>query len=69
MNLSDIPQCPVLYPTLKEFDRFREYMEGLDQLYKKNYGMVKVRPFLYTNTLNVLLQLEHKVLISLLFTI
>lgn len=54
MHLSDIPQCPVLYPTLKEFDRFREYMEGLDQLYKKNYGMVKVRLFLDANTSIVL---------------
>jgi len=42
MNLEAIPHCPILYPSLKEFDNFREFMERLDQTYKKNYGMVKV---------------------------
>ena len=35
MDLSAIPHCPILYPSFKEFDNFREYMEALDQKYKK----------------------------------
>ena len=44
MNPSAIPLCPVLYPSLKEFDDFRTLVETLDRRYKKEFGMVKVRP-------------------------
>jgi hypothetical protein len=50
MDLSSIPQCPVLYPTFKEFDNFREYMETLDHTYKKDHGMVKVTTFSHNNS-------------------
>ena len=49
MNLEAIQHCPILYPSLKEFDNFREFMERLDQTYKKNYGMVKVSPLFDNN--------------------
>jgi len=38
----DIPFCPVVRPTLKEFQNFKEFVEKLDKTYKKDYGMVKV---------------------------
>lgn len=37
----------MLRPTLKEFKNFSEYVEKLDKLYKKNYGMVKVDIYHY----------------------
>jgi hypothetical protein len=36
--------CPVVRPTSKEFKNFYQYMEYLDKTYRKDYGMVKVRP-------------------------
>lgn len=38
----EIPQCPVIRPTMKEFKNFYEFVEKMDKLYKKDYGMVKV---------------------------
>jgi len=38
----EIPECPVLRPTMKEFRNFYEFVEKVDREYKKNYGMVKV---------------------------
>lgn len=58
MNLTDIENCPILYPSLKEFDNFRAYMERLDKLYKKDYGMVKVL-LLFNWQPNILTALMH----------
>lgn len=38
----NIPWCPVVTPSQKEFKNFYQYVEQLDRLYKKDYGMVKV---------------------------
>ena len=40
----EIPYCPVVRPTLKQFQNFREFVEKLDRTYKKEYGIVKVIP-------------------------
>jgi hypothetical protein len=53
-----IENCPVLHPTWKEFKNFSEYVEKMDRLYKKNYGMVKViffNPGLYPGLLSFIL--------------
>ena len=42
--MMNIPWCPVVTPTQKEFKNFYQYVEQLDRLYKKDYGMVKVIP-------------------------
>lgn len=39
----DIDKCPVLHPTVKEFEDFRSYVENLDATLKHTYGMVKVQ--------------------------
>lgn len=41
----EIPECPVVRPTLKEFQNFSDFIEKLDQTYKKDYGIVKVFTF------------------------
>lgn len=38
----EIPECPVLRPSFKEFKNFSEFVEKVDRTYKHNYGMVKV---------------------------
>lgn len=38
----EIPYCPVIRPTLKEFENFKEFVEKLDRLYKHTHGIVKV---------------------------
>jgi hypothetical protein len=43
MDNVKIEECPVIRPTAKEFENFREFVENLDQVYKKQYGMVRVR--------------------------
>jgi hypothetical protein len=40
----EIPECPVLRPTMQEFKNFYEFVEKVDRTYKKDYGMVKVTP-------------------------
>lgn len=42
----EIPECPVLRPTFKEFKNFSDFVEKVDRTYKHNYGMVKVTNFL-----------------------
>jgi hypothetical protein len=38
----DIPHCPVLYPSWKEFRHFQAFVEKAEKDYKHLYGMVKV---------------------------
>lgn len=38
----EIQECPVLHPSAKEFKNFHEFVEKVDRLYKKDFGMVKV---------------------------
>lgn len=38
----NIPWCPVVSPTQKEFKNFYQFVEQMDRLYAKDYGMVKV---------------------------
>ncbi|KAM3138393.1 hypothetical protein pb186bvf_009479 [Paramecium bursaria] len=40
----NIELCPVLRPTMQEFENFYEYIEKIDKQYSKDYGMVKVIP-------------------------
>lgn len=40
----EIPYCPVVRPTLEEFNNFYQFVEMLDRTYKDQYGMVKVIP-------------------------
>jgi hypothetical protein len=42
----EIPECPVLRPSFKEFKNFSDFVEKVDRTYKHNYGMVKVTNFL-----------------------
>lgn len=35
---------PVVRPTLKEFENFETYIQGLENKYAKSYGTVKVIP-------------------------
>ncbi|KAL4483909.1 hypothetical protein ABPG72_013915 [Tetrahymena utriculariae] len=39
-----IPFCPIVHPTLKEFNDLNTYLEKLEKEYSQNYGMVKVIP-------------------------
>ena len=40
--LVDIPECPTLYPSFKEFKKFDEYVNKVEQQYRHQFGMVKV---------------------------
>ena len=42
LGLMSIEYCPVLTPTWKEFRNFSTFVEKIDKIYKKDYGMVKV---------------------------
>jgi hypothetical protein len=39
----EIKSCPVLHPTVEEFNDFYGYIHFLDKTYKKDHGMVKVQ--------------------------
>ena len=43
MENVEIPECPTVRPTKKEFSNFIEYMEKLEKEYGNEYGMVKVK--------------------------
>ena len=53
-----IPYCPVLTPTWKEFRNFEKFVEKVDRQYKATHGMVKVRN-LPTAPRDVFLQLAR----------
>lgn len=38
----EIQYCPVVRPTLEEFNNFYQFVENLDKTYKDEWGMVKV---------------------------
>ena len=39
----EIPHCPTLYPSWKEFRHFQAFVEKVERDCKKDYGMVKVK--------------------------
>lgn len=53
----EIPYCPVVRPTLKQFQNFREFVEKLDRTYKKEYGIVKVKIITRGYTSNFIFQI------------
>ena len=42
-NNVDIKDVPILRPSLKEFQDFENYVNKLQKMYKKDYGVVKVK--------------------------
>ncbi|EGR34612.1 jumonji family protein, putative [Ichthyophthirius multifiliis] len=40
----NIPFCPVLHPSMKEFSDFPSYIEVIEKQYSKDYGIVKIVP-------------------------
>jgi hypothetical protein len=47
-NDYQIPECPILYPTSKEFANFQEYVNMIEKKYK-DYGIVKVKNLTFSN--------------------
>lgn len=38
----EIQYCPVVRPTIEEFNNFSQFVENLDKKFKDEWGMVKV---------------------------
>ena len=45
--MNEIPYCPVVRPSLEEFNDFNSFVEKLDRTYKDEWGMVKVCSMIY----------------------